>query len=304
MFGRKNMLKKILALLCAYTMMFSIVAFAQLQPAVTVGTAEGQKGDTVDIPVALSNCAGFCDLNIEIGYNAEAFELKSVTKASVPATCTLPQYITKNPYNISWNDAGNVYYNGTLVTLTFEILTETAGDYPVTVDFYKGVDGDYADGDDVNHDENFEPLDLQYVNGKITVEAPPAVPSFSSYYDSGYYAEEAESMPEEGIIAFTAQITNISEIDLSKVEKVGLYIFKAGSDTEKVELNVTDPSVIAEKDGYMFSFVKSITNVSDFGRTVVAKPYVIFNDGTDPVYGDLVIATVKDNWLGDVSLRP
>ena len=64
----------------------------------------------------------------------------------------------------------NNYYNGELVTLTFEIPEGLeAGDYFVDVDFYKGRNGDYIDGTSVNYDENENPLNLVYENGCITV---------------------------------------------------------------------------------------------------------------------------------------
>ena len=69
----------------------------------------------------------------------------------------------------------NNTFNGILATLEFEISTSASGDYPVTVSYYKGRNGNYEDGSDVNYDENFSPINLKYVNGKITVSTKNSI---------------------------------------------------------------------------------------------------------------------------------
>lgn len=160
---------------------FAVSAFAETAPAVTVENASGETGATVEIPVAISGNTGFSSLGIEISYDASALELTGVTPASdVGATFTTAPDYTVNPYNMSWDSASDVTYNGTLATLTFKILADKNGEYPITVDFYKGRDGNYTDGEDVNYDENFNPVKLKYVNGSITVGKPgSSVPTIS-----------------------------------------------------------------------------------------------------------------------------
>ena len=139
-------------------------------PQVSVGNASGKKGDTVEIPVILSDNTGFASLGIEIGYDSTVLALTDVTaSSSTGATFTKAQAFSVNPYNMGWDSASNTDFNGTLATLTFEIISNVEGTYPITVDFYKGRNGNYIDGNNVNYDENFEPLGLTYVNGSITV---------------------------------------------------------------------------------------------------------------------------------------
>ena len=169
------MQKKIISFLCFAVMLLNLCAvsaFAETAPVVTVGKAEGVKWDTVEIPVTLSGNTGFASLGIEIGYDDTVLKLTNAQEnTSVGATFTKAPAYTVNPYNVGWDCASNSVFNGTLMTLTFEIIAEKAGTYPVTVDFYKGRDGDYIDGDGTNYDENLDALGLKYANGSVTVKS-------------------------------------------------------------------------------------------------------------------------------------
>jgi len=167
------MQKKIISffiLAVIFVNIFAVSAFAEAAPTVTVGTETGETGTSVEIPIVLSGNTGFSSLGIEIGYDETALTLTNVAaSSSTGATFTKAQELTTNPYNMSWDCASNSTFNGTLVTLTFEIISTVNGDYPITVDYYKGRNGNYVDGNNVNYDENFEPLGLEYVSGKVTV---------------------------------------------------------------------------------------------------------------------------------------
>jgi len=140
------------------------------EPVVSVGNTQGEPGATIEVPVILSGNKGFSNLGLEIDYDESALTLTNATpNASTGATFTKAQAYTVNPYNMSWDSALNTTFNGTLVTLTFKISENAKGTYPVTVDFYKGRNGNYVDGNNVNYDENFAPLGLNYRNGSVTV---------------------------------------------------------------------------------------------------------------------------------------
>ena len=170
------MQKKFISFLCFTLMLLNLCAvsaFAETALVVTVGKAEVSKGDTIEIPVTLSGNTGFADMGIEIGYNSDVMTLTKVTSnSSVGGTFTPAQNYTVNPFNMGWSNTANITYNGVLATLTFKIADNAAsGVYPVTVDYYKGRNGNYTDGDDVNYNENLDALGLQYVNGSITVKS-------------------------------------------------------------------------------------------------------------------------------------
>ena len=152
--------------------LFSLSVCAGTTPSVSVGNASGVVGDLIEIPVVLSENSGFSNLAVEIGYDSTVLALKSVAATSgIGATCTQAPSLTVNPYNMSWDSATDTTFNGVLAVLSFEIIADKAGKYPVTVDYYKGRNGNYVDGNNVNYDENFEPLGLVYISGNVTVNS-------------------------------------------------------------------------------------------------------------------------------------
>ncbi|MBQ2664994.1 MAG: hypothetical protein IJG16_12725, partial [Clostridia bacterium] len=127
---------------------------------VKAGTGNCAIGETVDIPLILGGNTGFANLGIEIEYDAEVLSLTNVTASTgIGAILTRAQSVETNPYNMVWDSTSDVQYEGTLAILTFRVLDNAAvGTYPITVSYYKGREGTYTDGEDVNYNENFEPL--------------------------------------------------------------------------------------------------------------------------------------------------
>ena len=165
-------MKRILSLSIVYTILLSLCGFAVNATGMTVsvGTATCTAGESVSIPITLSGNTGFSNLGIEIEYDNTALTLTNVTAGQTGATYTAAQSITANPYNMGWDSTSNNTFNGALATLDFEIAANAAaGNYPITVGYYKGRNGDYEDGSDVNYDENFSSLNLSYVTGYVTV---------------------------------------------------------------------------------------------------------------------------------------
>lgn len=140
---------------------------------VTAASVTASPGGTVNVKVDLSGNKGFANLGVQVGYDANALTITSVTNnPSVGAVYTPAQQITANPYNMGWDSTGNIAFNGTLATLTFKVKENAPeGKYPITVSYYTGKNGNYTDGTDVNYDENFNALNLNYVNGEITVSS-------------------------------------------------------------------------------------------------------------------------------------
>ncbi len=139
-------------------------------PVITVSQEKGRVGSTVDVTVSISENTGFTNLGLEINYDRALTLVDVKENTNVGATFTGAQDLNAYPYNIGFDSTGNVDYNGTLVTLTFEVPEDAyVGDYFVNVDFYKGRNGDYIDGISVNYDANENPLNLRYENGNINV---------------------------------------------------------------------------------------------------------------------------------------
>ena len=133
---------------------------------VSVGSASGNAGDTVYVPVLLSGNTGFSNLNLQISYDTSKLSLKSVQAEEFGALYTQGVGMDTGVYNMSWDSADNIAYNGTIATLVFEVKT-LSDRTPIGVSFYTGRSGSYVDGFDVNYTENYEPLNLWYMSGDI-----------------------------------------------------------------------------------------------------------------------------------------
>jgi len=141
-------------------------------PTVRIGSVEAVFGQTVDVPVILENNKGFSNMAIEIGYDKNSLRLKNVVSFDTGATFTQAQSLEALPYNISWDSATDIQFNGNIAMITFEVLTQKTGNYEITVSYYKGRNGDYIDGKSVNYNDNFEPIGLKYAHGIISVTKP------------------------------------------------------------------------------------------------------------------------------------
>ena len=166
----------IIGCLLTVLLLFSlpISAAAAAKPNVSIQCVSAESGETVSVAVILSRNTGFADLSLEIGYDTAALKLVKVEpNSAISCNFTTSQQISQQPYLLNWVDGtSNNTFNGTLAVLYFQISVEAVGEYPITISYYKGMNGDYIDGDDVNYNQDFEPLHLTYSAGKITVEEP------------------------------------------------------------------------------------------------------------------------------------
>ena len=143
------------------------------KPSVTVPSVRTCAGRTATFDIQLSDNPGFASLGIEVGYNSDIMKLISAEcNDSFGENYTASQYIETNPYVMKWNGVSDITANGKMVTLTFEISDNAPnGVYPVTVDYYKGVDKNYTDGVDINYNEDFKPVGFVYVNGSAIISS-------------------------------------------------------------------------------------------------------------------------------------
>ena len=140
-------------------------------PKITITDIKTLPGKEIEVTVDLSDNTGFANLGIAVGYNADVMTLTKVTSNSgVGATFTPAQVYSINPFNMSWDSVSNITYNGNLATLTFKVGDDVPdGVYPIVVDYYKGVNGNYVDGVNVNYDEDFEAVGFVYISGNVIV---------------------------------------------------------------------------------------------------------------------------------------
>lgn len=165
----------IIGCLLTVLLLFSlpISAAAAAKPNVSIQCVSAESGETVSVAVILSRNTGFADLSLEIEYDAAALQLVKVEQnTAVGGNFTTSEHLFQQPYVLNWVATSNNTFNGTLAVLYFQISVEAVGKYPITISYYKGMNGDYIDGDDINYNQDFEPLHLTYSAGKITVEEP------------------------------------------------------------------------------------------------------------------------------------
>lgn len=167
------MTRKITACLLAALVLLTMTSgtMAKESPNVSVQSVSAGPGDTVAVAVKLSDNTGFIDISLEIEYDAAALQLVKVEQnTAVGGNFTTSEHLFQQPYVLNWVATSNNTFNGTLAVLYFQISVEAVGEYPITISYYKGMNRDYIDGDDVNYNQDFEPLHLTYSAGKITVE--------------------------------------------------------------------------------------------------------------------------------------
>ncbi|MBQ3427631.1 MAG: Ig-like domain-containing protein [Clostridia bacterium] len=139
---------------------------------ISADSMRANAGDTVDIKLSISNNRGFSSLGIEVDYDSDVMELINAVDGGVGASFTTAQYFTAKPYNMQWDSANNINFNGVLAILTFRMKDNIKdGVYPVSISSYKGKNGDYVDGADINYNEDFEPISIVYYEGAVTVSS-------------------------------------------------------------------------------------------------------------------------------------
>lgn len=122
------------------------------EPAFVVSDVDGNAGDQVSVTISVANNPGIIAAALDVTYDRKKLKLIEATDAKLLAKPTFAQTTEQYPYYVSWNDAlssKNNTKNGTLVTLTFEILKGAKGDTEVSVSYETGNVFDY-DLNDVN----------------------------------------------------------------------------------------------------------------------------------------------------------
>jgi len=138
-------------------------AETQDTPEFIVDSVTASAGDTIEIAVSVKNNPGIFDMILSFTYDSTAMTLTKTTNGDVlsDATFMAPKNMASG-CRATWYymDEPHEYANGTVVTLTFDILdTATAGDYTVTVSYSAGDINNY-DGD---------PLSFKITSGTVKI---------------------------------------------------------------------------------------------------------------------------------------
>ena len=229
------MKKRIIAVALVFVILFAAPCYAEA-PKIKLGSASAKPGETVEIPITLSGNTGFNSLGIEIDYNSDIMTLTDVeVNSSVGGLYMSSAEFSAKPYNLSWTEFMKANtYNGIIATLTFKISDNaSAGEYPITLDYYKGRDGNFVDGVDVNIN-NGAAVGFTYESGMLMVgkASLPSIqipPDDIEISDTGFKfsVKVANPNPDDIVIAVSYDDNNtILEVNLYKAKETVDVEFK------------------------------------------------------------------------------
>ncbi|MDD6564252.1 MAG: cohesin domain-containing protein [Clostridiales bacterium] len=128
-------------------------------PTISVEKVYANPGESVDVPIFLSQNPGICGATISISYD-KALTLTRVTKGNnfSAFSMTVPGKLSANPYKILFDAVDDVDANGLLAVLSFD-APQDDGRYEIQIS--------YEYGDIVNG--ALTPIDAKTTNGSIAV---------------------------------------------------------------------------------------------------------------------------------------
>ncbi len=169
--GEKTMKKnlvKLFALVLSVSMVLACLSLSvgatedTLQ--ITVGQAQGGKGETVNVPLTITANPGVSSLTLSVSYGSE-LTLTSVTDGGILGTYESDDENYASPFILSWSNdtaAANITATGKLATLTFTVASDAAiGEKPITVTCDAEMDGAL--------DFDMDPVATSITNGSINV---------------------------------------------------------------------------------------------------------------------------------------
>jgi len=132
-------------------------------PAINVSSATGDVGNIVDVNISLSDNPGIIAMRLGVEFNDSVLSLiQVVDNNELGSKCHGKVY--SSPYTLFWENGAsttNFDYSGDVVTLRFEILSDTLGS-PVTVSY-----------DDANFDVldvDLNPVYFEINNGSVSTQ--------------------------------------------------------------------------------------------------------------------------------------
>ena len=132
-------MRKLILVLSALVLVLCLAApsaaLADGEPVVRLsfGSASGEVGEEVDVPVLLSDCKGVDSVQFDINYDPAALSVVSVTPGDLfPAEYCITNIAESGVVRVACACALGLEGDGTLLTIRFQILTETGSALTVT----------------------------------------------------------------------------------------------------------------------------------------------------------------------------
>ena len=168
---------------------------------ISITDTSAHSGDTITIPITVSNNPGFSYLKLAYNYDHEALSLVKVENGVVSTDS-----FTETASALSWDSSEDTMRDGILCTLTFAINNKVKGDYSIELRVVN------------SYNNNEEDVSFITQNGKISVTKVEHTHS----WDNGKVTKNA-TCAEEGIMTYTCKICG--ETKTEAIEKLTTHSF-------------------------------------------------------------------------------
>ncbi len=189
-----------------------------------VGNVNGKAGNVIDVPVYITETSGVAGFSVKIEFDKTKLEPVSITQGEALSVGTLTSNIHQGGDmgrfdNVSayWVNPYNVTGTGVAFTVKFKVKDGAVGEIPVTFTY---------DEADKPCDQSYNELDVEVVNGRITVEEE-AIKTYD-YVINSLIGE----VPESGSFYSEVSVTKLTERDSKDVIVIAVY--KDGAMIDKI----------------------------------------------------------------------
>ena len=198
-------MKKIISLVLVLTFLvcsFSFAAYAETTPYFELAGVDGKIGETVEMPLYISNNPGITSLSVKISYSMMNLELVEVEDEGLFESRISTGGMLDNPISISWFDSNSEdkLESGILAVLKFKIL-EGAEISAVTITY---------DEDNV-FNSKFENIKFDTYDGFVGInddEPDISIPTEVTIEQTTEELSESEPTTSESVTQTTAFVTD------------------------------------------------------------------------------------------------
>lgn len=224
----------------------------------TMGNVTCEAGQTVDLPVTISNNPGICTAKLTISYDKNQLELINVTNGTVITDGFTPGgSMAAVPFSVVWNSGTKIVTgNGTVVTFTFRMKSVVSAGTKAVVTL-SGSEYDICD-------ENLDPVAFETVNGSVSVPvvlssiAVKSMPNKTQYF-------VGESFNQSGLSLTATYSDNSTKTISSGFACTGFSSSSAG--TKTVTVSYTEGGVTKTT-----SFNVTVVNITLTNIAVKTNP--------------------------------
>lgn len=130
---RKRMLGALLVLMLFASVICVSAVSAADTTRIEFGEVSGKAGERVEVPVTITGNPGIAGFRFWVAYDMEALTLVSVEQGEALTGGTLKFNVDDEDATITWFALSDVTGNGEIMSLTFDILEDATGNYPLTI---------------------------------------------------------------------------------------------------------------------------------------------------------------------------